>query len=336
MMPKEWRLAATAADRLVDSVQSRGRGRICAVRQDFLLDPEDRLSEQERALMANMFHNLLSTLANEIALAAGIREYEADPVELAAKIRRAGVADFPKLITLMLRRAHEFRASNSFAVRDYSRSGMLITRMIGDNDAAIASSAMALVIARGGRMDGFGQPRVELNDLDGADAYALAQSVAALIAREPAGDAGFATAAALVADNVEPSKSLESITDDFVSALEAGKRDDDGFIELASSQRELAIIVVLLARRSGISRDVVWDHVTGAAIGSLGAILSMAGLTRGVAARVIAELCADLDPATSEREMAVFDGLDEKEAAELRSYWRLPPEYRSAQEAFRG
>jgi hypothetical protein len=336
MMPKEWRLAASAADRLVDSVQSRGRRRICAVRQDFLLDPEDRLSEQERALMTNMFHNLLSTLANEIALAAGIREYEADPVELAAKISCAGVADLPKLITLMLRRANEFRVSNSFAVGGRSRNGLLITRMIGDSDAAIASSAMALVIARGSRMDGFGQPRVELNDLDEADAYTLAQSVAALIAREPAGDAGFSKAAAMVANNVDPSKSLESITGDFVSALEAGVRDDDGFIELASSERELALIVALLARRTGMSTDVVWDHVTGATMGSLGAILCMAGLSRSVAARVIAELCADLDPATSEHEMAYFDVLDEEKAAELRSYWCLPPEYRSAQEAFRG
>ena len=57
MMPEEWPIAAPAADRTVDARAQRGaRAGLATVRRDFFLDPAERLTEQERALMTAMLH----------------------------------------------------------------------------------------------------------------------------------------------------------------------------------------------------------------------------------------------------------------------------------------
>ena len=59
MVPEEWPIAVPAADLRVVPSRPAGRDRLTTVRQDFFLDPGQRLSEQERALMTAMLHSLI-------------------------------------------------------------------------------------------------------------------------------------------------------------------------------------------------------------------------------------------------------------------------------------
>ena len=64
MMPEEWPIAASAADQNAPARRA-GRDRLSTVRADFFLDPAERLSEQERALMTAMLHCLIGDIADE-------------------------------------------------------------------------------------------------------------------------------------------------------------------------------------------------------------------------------------------------------------------------------
>ena len=92
MMPEEWPLAAVAADRPVDSAHARGSRRLASVRRDFFLDPAHRLTEQERALMTAMLHDLVGTAIAEVLAAMPAYPGEApDGAGLALTLSRSGL-----------------------------------------------------------------------------------------------------------------------------------------------------------------------------------------------------------------------------------------------------
>ena len=64
-MPEEWPIAAPAAGGNA-AARGAGRGRLSTVRRDFFLDPDKRLTEQERALMTAMLHCLVGDVADAI------------------------------------------------------------------------------------------------------------------------------------------------------------------------------------------------------------------------------------------------------------------------------
>ena len=107
MVPEEWPVAAEPADRMVDSAHVRGPSRLTTVRRDFFLDPSERLTEQERALMTAMLHDLVAALAAAIRAAVGGKTPEPEPSKIAATLGRAGLLD--------RRHSHRFRRSRRAA-----------------------------------------------------------------------------------------------------------------------------------------------------------------------------------------------------------------------------
>src|SRR3954469_7445838 len=73
MMVEEWPVAAASAGSADAPARGAGGDRLRTVRVDFFLDPAQRLTEQERALMTAMLHCLVGDIADEIraALPAG-------------------------------------------------------------------------------------------------------------------------------------------------------------------------------------------------------------------------------------------------------------------------
>src|SRR5688572_8630833 len=115
MVPVEWPIAAEAADRPVDPARPRGPSRLATVRRDFFLDPAERLTEQERALMSAMLADFVATLSDQIAAAMGSSANPADEGRTNAALAGSGLLNRPGLVSLMLRRADEHRISATFA-----------------------------------------------------------------------------------------------------------------------------------------------------------------------------------------------------------------------------
>ena len=333
MVPEEWPLAALAADPPVESARARGSRRLASVRRDFFLDPAYRLTEQERALMTAMLHDLVGTVAGEVLAAApDSAAGTADPASLAGQLMAAGLLDREELVELLLRRADEHRISEAFASRAGARSLPLLPRLVGDADAGVAAAAMALVVARGRRRDAFGQPRIELADLSPGESLGLAFAVAAAVAGRGEPEAALASAASTMVAGHPPSDSLDSSIGALAEALEGAGRIDDAMIEAAAQEGEASLLAELLARRAGISGDTAWGYLIGGQEQGLALLGRMAGLGRPAAARLIAEFGA-LSGASIEDEIASFDRIGEGEVAAVMAWWRLPAGFRAARTA---
>ena len=336
MLPEEWPLAALSADRPVESARTRGSRRLASVRRDFFLDPAYRLTEQERALMTAMLHDLLGTVAGEILSAA---QSDAGPgpdaTVLAKRLTAAGLLDREELVGLLVRRADEHRISGAFAARAGARKLPLLPALVGDSNGEVAAAAMALVIARGRRRDAFGQPRVELADLSPVEALAIAFAIAAAIAGPGSQEQILAQAAAAVASGHPPSESLDAAVAGLADSLEGAGRLDDSMIEAAAEEGEASLLAGLLARRSGISVETAWGYLIGGQEEGLALLARMAGLGRPAAARLIAEFGV-LSGASVEDEIARFDNFTAGEVDAGLAWWRLPAEFRLARRALGG
>ena len=336
MVSEEWPIAAEPADLTVDSAHARGPSRLTTVRRDFFLDPSERLTEQERALMTAMLHDLVAALATAIRAAVGGNTPEPETAKIAARLGRAGLLDRPGFIRLMLRRADEQRILTAFAGHAGPRRLPLLPKLVSDGDPAVAAAAMALVVARGRRRDGFGQPRVDLSDLDRRDARALAHAVAVELSPSADADGRFATAAAKVVDAIDQDESLDGAVEALVDALDRTGRADEALVEAASGEGEVALVAQLTARRAGINQPAVWDHLVNAGEGGLALVARMAGFGRRAAARLIADLGSTNGSWSVEEEIARYDALGAEEVAAALKHWQLPPDYRAALSAIGG
>jgi hypothetical protein len=330
MMPEEWPIAAFAADRPVDPARPRGPSRLATVRRDFFLDPADRLTEQERALMSAMLGDFVATLVSEIGMITGHRPDVSETPKILAKLTKAGLLNRAGLLSLMLRRADEHRIASAFASHAGPRKLPLLSRLVGDASPTVASSAMALVVARGRRRDDFGQPRIELSDLPPDDVVALTHAVAAAMCSSGRAEAVHAAAAEQIAESVRYEESLDRAVEQLAAALHRGVDKEDQLIEEASGEGEAALAAHIIARRAGITPQAAWDHLLDAGDGGLALLARMAGLSRQSAARLIADFGAMGGTASIEDEMLRFDTLDEAEVTAALAHWQLPRPFRIA------
>lgn len=329
MMPAEWPIAAEAADRRVDPARPRGPSRLATVRRDFFLDPTDRLTEQERALMSAMLADFVAMVTRELAAAGGFPSNLGELGRVDAALMATGLLDRPQFISLMLRRADEHRISTTFAAHA-GRKLPLLSKLVGDDNPAVAAAAMALVVARGRRRDGFGQPRVELTDLDPGDVSPLVYAVAASLSPSGEVEGQYAASAGQVAGAVRSEESLDQAVASLADALVESGREQEPLIEAASAEGEAPLVAHLISRRAAISPQAAWDHLLDAGEGGLALLARMAGLGRRAAARLIADFGSTIGTASVEDEMARFDGLGEDEVAVALAHWRLPRDFRIA------
>ena len=225
MMPEEWPIAAPAADGNGPARAAR-RGRLATVRRDFFLNPRERLTEQERALMTAMLHCLVSDVADAVraALPNGrIAANDEGDAFLVEALTASGLLDEVGLMALLLRRADEERIATAARARSGRREARVLQGLVSHDYGAVAAAAMALILARGRRRDRFGQCLVAFDDLPEATAEHLATAIAAGLRRELAAargpssaDVELAQASDSVIERHDPERSIESLTDALV------------------------------------------------------------------------------------------------------------------------
>jgi hypothetical protein len=334
MAPSEWPLDAPPISAGAHAARPAGPRRLRTVRRDFFLDPAERLSEQERALMTAMLADLVGSIADDLrgALPADVQAGTADGQQLATLLARAELIDRPGVIALLLRRADEERIGTAIRVRSAASSSFL-QALIADTEEAISATAMALILARGRRRDRLGQPRIEYDDLQPEDARAMAFAVAAALRLRSDGgddcvlDAALAAAASALLERQNRERSLDEVTNQLVSSLALAGRLDDAMLGLSVNEGDVGFLAQSLAHRAGISLPDSWDLMLG---GGLAALLRLAGLEREFAAQLLAGIGDIVGVVDLGAEIQRFEQMRDEQVAADRAWLSLPPPYRAA------
>ena len=344
MVPDEWPIASPSDDDGGYPARPAGRRRLPTVRRDFFLDPNDRLTEQERALMTAMLAELLGTIAEEIraALPTGfVAANDEDSQQLLRELTEACLLDDTDLITLLLRRADEERIANAVRARSGPRGGFL-QALIADDDEGISAAAMALILARGRRRNRLGQPRIEFEDLTDELAKSLAFCVAAALRQRMPGLAPkeghlpFSSAADALLEARDRAKAVDALTEQLVKVLNQAGSLDEHLLESSAEEGDIAFLAYALGERAGISGVGAWDYLADGDNGRLVLLLGLAGVSREFAARLLA-LLGDLVGITDlGTEISRFDALDQMQARSVREWLQLDPGYRAALRALGG
>ena len=345
MVPEEWPIAAPPVEHGAHPARGAGRSRLLTVRRDFFLDPEQRLSEQERALMTGMLADLLGTIADEIraGLPAGLgAANDGDGQQLARQLVSAGLLDHSRLVELLLRRADEERIGNAVRARSGAKP-VVLQALIAEPDEEISAAAMALILARGRRRDRLGQPRLEFDDLDRPLARALAFAVAGAIrcALPPAARGGDAdhqleSSSLGLLERHDQAKRIDSVIAELVRALIAAGKLDEGLIAAAAQEGDIGFLTHALGERSGIECDAAWDHLLDGAHGRFVLLLRLAQVSRDLAARLLAELGDLIGISDLGKEISRFEAAEETRQESAKRWLTLDPVYRASLQALGG
>jgi len=339
MLPEEWPIAAPAADPNAPA-RLAGRDRLSTVRTDFFLHPEERLTEQERALMTAMLHCLVGDIADELraALPSGLGAANDDGnLRLVEALLSRRLLDRPKFVGLLLRRADEERIATAAAARSGRREARVLQGLVSHHDGAVAASAMALILARGKRRDRFGQCLLHFDDLPAAEAERLVYGICAALRPELAGIVGSATAdrqlsdaARQVLSSHDPGSGIESLTATLARMLDEEQDLSDETIVAAAMEGEMTFVAEALSRRSGVPAHVLFDELLSADERRSMAVLRAANASRQLAASVLAGIGDLLGMANPGKAIDVFDALTEPEVESARTWLTTDPTYRDA------
>ena len=339
MMPEEWPIAAPAADVNGAARPPRG-GRLATVRRDFFLNPRERLTEQERALMTAMLQCLVSDVADAVraALPSGriAANDEGDAAHVDA-LTASGLLDEPGLMALLLRRADEERIATAARARSGRREARVLQGLVSHDYGAVAAAAMALILARGRRRDRFGQCLVAFDDLPEGAADHLANAVAAGLRGELASARGPSAADAELSDALDsilqahdPERSIESLTAALVLFLDEGGGLTDDLVLAAANEGEVAFVAEYFAHRAGVPIDSAMDELLSGDATRLMALLRAAGASRQLSAGLLGGIGDLLGISEAGEAIALFDRMSDDDVRAARSWLVTTPAYRTA------
>jgi len=341
MMPEEWPIAAPAADGN-GPARPAGRGRLATVRRDFFLNPAERLTEQERALMTSMLHCLVSDVADSVraALPSGrIAANDEGDATLVESLIASGLLDEPGLMALLLRRADEERIATAARARSGRREARVLQGLVSHDYGAVAAAAMALILARGRRRDRFGQCLVAFDDLPEASGEHLVHAVSAGLRHELAAARGVANAdselteaADIVFEGHDSERSVEALTAALVHFLDEGGGLTDDLVLSAAHEGEIGFVGEVLARRGGVPSESAMDELLSGESRRVMAMLRVADASRELSAGLLGGIGDLLGITEAGEAIALFDRMGEDEVRAARSWLVTAPNYRSALE----
>jgi uncharacterized protein DUF2336 len=339
MMPEEWPIAASAAD-LDSPARGAGRDRLSTVRADFFLDPTQRLSEQERALMSAMLHCLVGDIADEIharlPLGWGAANDESNAA-LLDRLTAARLLDEARLIGLLLRRADEDRIGTAARARNGRREARALQGLVSHENSAVSAAAMAVILARGRRRDRFGQCLVDFDDLAPASAELLVNAIAAglrhdLAARHGAGtaDQALVRASSEILARRDPSRAIDELTAGLARLLDEIGALSDELILAAANDGEIGFVAHGLSSRGGIPGSSAMEELLSASPARIMRLLRAVGSSRDLAAGLLAGIGDLLGIADPGEAIDAFDRITADQAEAARASLSAAPAYRTA------
>jgi hypothetical protein len=341
MMPEEWPIAAAAADGNA-TARVKGRGRLATVRHDFFLNPAERLTEQERALMTAMLHCLISDVAAAIRAALpGGRTAANDEgdAQLIEQLTASGLLDEPELMALLLRKADEERIATAARARGGRREARVLQGLVSHEYGAVAAAAMALILGRGRRRDRFGQCLIAFDDLSPAAAESLVHAIAAGLRRElsatrgvSAADLELAEAADRVLSQRDEERGMDALTAAVVHFLEEAGGVTDELVLAAANEGEVAFVADVLARRGSLSPNSAEDELLSGEPKQVMALLRLTGSSKELAAGLLAGIGDLLGIEDAGAAMSIFETLGDAQVQAARAWLLTAPSYRSALE----
>ena len=339
MLPEEWPIAAGAANGNAPARQA-GRDRLATVRVDFFLDPAERLTEQERALMTAMLHCLVGDIADEIraALPSGVAAANDEGnLALVDTLASARLLDRPALVRLLLRRADEERIATAANARSGRREARVLQGLVSHGDGAVAAAAMALILARGRRRDRFGQCLLHFDDLAADEARTLVHFVCAALRPDLAGvlgaaeaDQRLALAAQQVLSSHDAGSGIDTLTANLVRLLDEEGDLADELIVAAAMEGEMTFVAHALSRRSGVRADLAMDELLSADERRAMAVLRTGGVSRQVAASLLAGVGDLLGISDPGKAIDAFDRMSDVEVEDARTWLTTDAAYRDA------
>jgi hypothetical protein len=340
MMAEEWPIAAAAAGAADAPARGAGGDRLPTVRVDFFLDPVQRLTEQERALMTAMLHCLVGDIADEIRAAmpagAGAANDGAN-LTLIETLSSARLLDRAALVRLLLRRADEERIATAARARSGRRVARVLQGLVSHTDGAVSAAAMALILGRGKRRDRFGQCLVHFDDLPPPEAIALVHAVSAAMRAELVAALGSAQADRVLASAGtdvlschDPASSIEALTAKLVAFLSQEGELEDELIVAAAVEGEMTFVAQALSRRSGLSGEVAMDEFLSGDARRLMALFRIGSVSRQSAASLLAAIGDLLGINDPGRAIDAYNRLSEAEVEDARNWLSTDPAYRSA------
>jgi hypothetical protein len=340
MMAEEWPIAAAAAGAADAPTRGAGGDRLPTVRVDFFLDPVQRLTEQERALMTAMLHCLIGDLADEIraAMPAGTAAAnDGANLTMIETLSGARLLDRAALVRLLLRRADEERIATAARARSGRREARVLQGLVSHTDGAVSAAAMALILGRGKRRDRFGQCLIHFDDLPPAEAVALVHAVSAAMRGELVAVLGSAQADRLLAaagtdvlSCHDPASSIEALTGKLVAFLSQEGELEDELIVAAAVEGEMTFVAQALSRRSGLSGEVAMDEFLSGNARRLMALFRIGSVSRQSAASLLAAIGDLLGINDPGRAIDAYNRLSEAEVEDARNWLSTDPAYRSA------
>lgn len=339
MMPEEWPIAATPAERGANT-RRPGRGRLTTVLRDFFLDEGARLTEQERALMNAMLTCLVAEVADEVraSLPDGWgAANDSDNLGLVARLKAARLLAIQPLIALLLRRAEEESALAAARTRPHRREARLLNSLVAHDNGPVAAAAMSLVLARGKRRDQLGQCLLTSDDLDADTLGTLSQRVAAALRPAYAELHGAAAADEKLGEAVDlflrrhnAEASADVLIGEVVALLDSAGRLDDGFLIAAAGEGEIALLAHGLARRAAVDPAIATDTLMSGDGSEVMALLRMGGASRELAANLIAGSGGLIGLEDSGGAIEHFDQMPAASVDTARAWMRSDTEYRAA------
>jgi hypothetical protein len=330
-----WEEGSGAARLLAD-----GRARIAAARADLAIPDALRLSEWQRTTVSSILAKLVESIEDE--LRALVAPSQSD--SLRASLTSASVPivapilarsrNYPSygLITLALRRAEEH-----WLQRQAGSDDRFLDELIADADEVVAADAMAVLIARSARLDGFQEPLIGRHDADAELQHQLVWTIAAALRlymvdrhgiAEVAADAAISEAASSLLATHDEGTSFDALCLRLARRLAAAGRLDDAFLARALDEGGLPLFMAGVAVRTSLPLDAVWELIwdrEGAP-----SLLRAAGIGREAAGAILLRLAHG-------REDEAVARLQRFDAAEgSLGLWHIDPAYRTAVAALAG